>query len=378
MRATRAAPAPTAPLEVGIEERFDPAALGAEWRELEKRATASFFLGWHWIGTWLACLAPEAVLVRVRQAGRTVGLGLLCPHAVRRHGVLSVPTLHLNATGDELLDVLTIEYNDLLAESGLEEPVRHAALGHLRRLRRLAGRPFWAVQARGTTGPVQRAGEAAGFSTRLHALAPSAAVDLAAVRASGRPYLQHVSANTRSQIRRAARLYEKRGPLLLERARDTAEALAFLEEGGALHQARWQARGQPGAWASPTYVAFHRALVEAAHPQGAVELVRVSAGGEPIGYLYNFLHRGHVLFYLSGFRYEDDNRVKPGLVTHWLCIEDHLAAGALVYDFMAGDNRYKTSLGSAGPDIVTAVLEKPHPVLRLEGMLRRLKERLGR
>ncbi|MDX6750982.1 GNAT family N-acetyltransferase [Geminicoccaceae bacterium 1502E] len=379
MRAsTLIAAPPSPPLRVELEARPDPALLEPEWTALEERAGASFFLSWHWIGCWLRSQAPEVVLLRVRLGERTVGLGLLCWREERRHGVLRVPTLHLNATGDELLDVLTIEYNDMLAEEGLRDQVRSAALGWLRGARRVAGRPFWALQVRGTTEPVRVAGEAAGFRARLHAKAPSAAVDLAAVRASGRSYLQHVSGNTRSQIRRAARLYEMRGKLRLETARDTAEALAFLEAAGELHQARWQARGRPGAYASPTYVAFHRSLVAAAHPAGAVELLRVRAGDETVGYLYNFVWRGRVYFYLCGFRYEEDNRLKPGLVSHWLCIERHLAGGAELYDFMAGDNRYKTSLGTPGPDIVTAIMEKPHPALRAENLLRRLRARLRR
>jgi CelD/BcsL family acetyltransferase involved in cellulose biosynthesis len=108
-------------------------------------------------------------------------------------------------------------------------------------------------------------------------------------------------------------------------------------------------------------------------PAGAVELVRASAGGEPIGYLYNLLHRDRVLYYFSGFRYEADNRLKPGLVTHALCIERHLAGGMQAYDFMAGGERYKSNLGQPGPRLVSVVVERPRLALRLADGLRRLK-----
>ena len=42
---------------------------------------------------------------------------------------------------------------------------------------------------------------------------PSWRVNLAPIRADGKQYLDCLSANTRQQIRRAMRLYEKRGPL---------------------------------------------------------------------------------------------------------------------------------------------------------------------
>ena len=75
-------------------------------------------------------------------------------------------------------------------------------------------------------------------------------------------------------------------------------------------------------------------------------------------------------------RYDSDRRLKPGLVTHTLCIEDHLNGTANVYDFMAGDNRYKTSLGEPGPTIVSFVAEKAHPLLQVENCLRHLKHRM--
>jgi len=125
-------------------------------------------------------------------------------------------------------------------------------------------------------------------------------------------------------------------------------------------------------------MAFHRRLIADALPRGEVEMLRASAGGEGFGWLYNFVSRGRVLFYLSGFRAEDDNRLKPGLVSHALAVERHLHSGAQVYDFMGGTNRYKTSLGQAGPDITALALQRRVPVLMLEDVARAVKTRLKR
>ncbi|MGD9507055.1 MAG: GNAT family N-acetyltransferase [Geminicoccaceae bacterium] len=259
--------------------------------------------------------------------------------------------------------------------------MRRAWLDHLLRLRRLPdGGRFDAVAWRGALAPAAlEALEGIAWPWRIVAEAPTAFVDLAAVRASGRPYLDHVSANTRRQVRRAMALYEERyGPLRLDAAGDVGEALAFFHAAGALHQARWQPRGKPGAFAYPFYVRFHERLIKDGLPEGVVELVRVCAGEVPIGYLYNFLYHGRVYYYFSGFRYEADNRLKPGLVSHTLCIERHLARGMDVYDFMAGDNRYKTSLGQPGPRMISVLIERPTPRVRLEYFLRRLRDRWWR
>ena len=216
------------------------------------------------------------------------------------------------------------------------------------------------------------------FRRRVIAETGSARVDLAAVRASGRPYVATLGPNTRSQIRRACRLYDERGGLRLDAAQDVDEALAYFAAAGPLHQARWEARGKPGAFASPHYVDFHQRLIRAAWSSGAVDLLRVSAGDEPIGYLYNFVHRGTVYFYLSALRYEADNRLKPGLVTHALAIQHYVDRGLATYDFMAGASRYKASLGQPGPAILHLRLEPPGLKLHLLDLARRCRDQARR
>jgi CelD/BcsL family acetyltransferase involved in cellulose biosynthesis len=369
-------------LSVLIESAPSADELEPLWRGLEQRAAAPFFLTWTWIGAWLRTIDGPCYLLRVSAGGHCVGLALVgAAVAIRHRGLLRVPTLHLNTTGNETHDLVTIEYNDILADRDHDPAVRRAWLGHLLRLRRLPdGRRFDALAWRGALAPHATAVlDGLAWPWRVVAEAPSAYVDLAAIRASGRTYLDHVSANTRRQVRRAMALYEERyGPLRLDAAADVAEALAFFHAAGALHQARWEPRGKPGAFAYPFYIRFHERLITEGLPDGVVELVRVSAGEVPIGYLYNFLYRGRVYYYFSGFRYESDNRLKPGLVSHTLCIERHLARGMEVYDFMAGDNRYKTSLGQPGPKMISVLIERPTPRVRLEYFLRRLRDRWRR
>lgn len=371
--------ASVAMLSVHLQSLGNIELLCHQWLALAESAGCRVFLSRPWIGTWLRTRDQPDYLLRVSAAGRCVGLALLgASTTVSRRGLLRVPTLHLNASGDEAQDVITIEYNDILADAGHAPAVRRAWLDHLLRLRRLPdGRRFDAVAWRGALAPAAlETLDKIAWPWRIVAEAPTAFVDLAAVRTSGRPYLDHVSANTRRQVRRAMALYEERhGPLRLDAAGDVAEALAFFHAAGALHQARWEPRGKPGAFAYPFYVRFHERLIKDGLPEGVVELVRVSAGEVPIGYLYNFLYRGRVYYYFSGFRYEADNRLKPGLVSHALCIERHLARGMAVYDFMAGDNRYKTSLGQPGPKMISVLIERPTPRVRLEYLLRRLRDR---
>jgi CelD/BcsL family acetyltransferase involved in cellulose biosynthesis len=121
----------------------------------------------------------------------------------------------------------------------------------------------------------------------------------------------------------------------------------------------WSRRGKPGAFADPAIRRFHRSLIATGLPRGEVDLLRIAAGGADVGFLYNFRWQGRVHAYQSGFYYPDNPQQKPGLTCHALAIEAYRAEGMRCYDFLAGDDRYKTSLA---PDLVRLHwLELAHP-----------------
>jgi CelD/BcsL family acetyltransferase involved in cellulose biosynthesis len=146
----------------------------------------------------------------------------------------------------------------------------------------------------------------------------------------------------------------------------------------ALHQAYWKRRGEPGAFANPVFEGFHRAFIASRFPAGEIEMLRIAVDGAPIGYLYNIVYRKHVYSYQSGFAYEQDGAMKPGLVSHYLAIERSLSEGAEIYDFMAGGGQHKRSLGTACRDMVWLRAARPRLKFRAEAVLRTLKQRLSR
>ena len=370
-------PIDDAPIQVELVPLPPEHDLAAIWTELEARSDRSFFLSWTWIGTWLSMIDCRPELLVAHRHGDIVGLGLMRARRKTRHGLLPIWTVFLNQTGDDHQDVITIEYNDVLADRRYHAPVRQACLRFLIDHGRFGGRKAGEVVLGGIEGKLQNPIERLGRPVHERAAAGSAFVDLKALRHDGKPFLQGLKTSTARRVRRSLALYRDRGPLELRTAGTVDEALAFLDRCGAFHQTRWTARGKPGAFAYPFFVDFHRRLIRTALPLGQVELVEVAAAGEPIGYLYNFLDRGRVSYYFSGFRFEDDNRLKPGLVCHTLCIERHLERGMDVYDFMAGDQRYKLELGQPGPEIVSFAIQRPNWMLTAERPLRRLKHVLG-
>lgn len=74
-------------------------------------------------------------------------------------------------------------------------------------------------------------------------------------------------------------------------------------------------------------------------------LLKISSNETTIGILYNFVHAGRSLAYQSGFAYQaQPSQAKPGLTCHARAIRFASGHGHDVYDFLAGDDRYKRSL----------------------------------
>ena len=375
--------------------RADLDALGPRWRALEARADGSFFQGWTWVGCLAERRFPDPVLLEAREDGRTVGLALFN----RKRSPLGAESLWLGESGDPALDAVFIEYNGPLLERGHEglaracldaalhapggdrshgpvpahaprEPFHASSAGRWGGLwRRLWGRR---VMLDGVEDGLFEAAHATGLVRKRRNSRPAPCVDL---RAPG-SFLDGLSRNTRYQLRRSARHYEAQGALRVHRAGTAEEALAYLDALRVLHQAAWRARGQPGVLASEAALSFHRALVSRGVDRGEVDLLRVTAGEAVLGYLYNFRHRGRVMSYQSGFDYAGAGpHQKPGLTCHHLAIEMYRAQGASVYDFLAGPDRYKLSLGGPGPILHWVELVPRRSVL---GFAARVRDRLDR
>lgn len=205
---------------------------------------------------------------------------------------------------------------------------------------------------------------------------PSFYVDLAQLRRSNISYESSLSPNTRWQLRRSLRLYSTFGTIRVEVADNLVKAEKFFDEMCTLHQSSWKQRGEPGAFAAPRNVAFHRALIRRAFGRGAIQLLRVTAGEETVGILYNFIQNAKVSFYQSGFNYKPNKQLKPGLVTHSCAIRACLALGFDDYDFLAGDARYKRSLAKNWRQLAWVVFSRPSKKLAVIEFLRGVKRRL--
>lgn len=349
----------------------------ALWTELSAHTAHSFFQSWLWLRTWLECLdsSHELRLLRVLDDERVVAAALLTRAKLQRHGVIAVRTWLLTATGKDSIDGITIEYNDLLALPGYYDRAWQAIASHFHAYSdewdevRLDGVPVGALAGWRATGlPLAESRRA-----------PSRFVRLADVRnCQSHSVMELLASRVRTRVRHTITGLESRfGPLALQVAATQAESLKLFNELMFLHGARWDSRTSPSTFCSAFSMDFHSRLIERALALGSIQLLRLCAGNNIVGLLYNFVYAGKVYFYQSGIAYEtSQSNESPGLLLHVRAIDYNAGLGHELYDFLAGDSQYKRSLAKHSNELYWVTVQAPRIRLRLESTLKRHYRRI--
>jgi CelD/BcsL family acetyltransferase involved in cellulose biosynthesis len=321
------------------------------WRGLE-RHTDSVFLTWPWIGALVATATVPFRLARIEQGAALRGLALLGRPSPRS-------ALFLNESGDRGIDAVMTEYNGVLAAPG-------DAADAARCLIEAAG-PRLVLS--GVTDSWQSLCAEAGLACRLvRAPQPAPYISLDRLDAEGMP--PGLSRNARAQLRRSLRHFAGLDAQL-DLAASVDQALGWFGEMEPLHTAYWRGRGKAGAFAAPSFAAFHRRLIATGYEEGLADMMRLSAGGATIGFLYCLRRGGTVHAYQSGFDYGDEGRWRPGLVAHLLAIRHYAAAGLARYRLLAGAARYKSSLADGEDRLIWIRTRRAGPWAGLAEAIRR-------
>jgi CelD/BcsL family acetyltransferase involved in cellulose biosynthesis len=359
-------------LTVRLSQISSLAELATLWQALDPNGKGSFFTSWAWLGTWLETLPPTVApqVLRLERNGECRGAALVVPHVGRRHGLVLSRGLHLNETGNPDFDCVTIEHNGF---AGLD-PDDHAAWRAITDWFASGAAAADELHIPGVTSDIE-CGEHASRCLRSERTSAAYRVDLVRVRSAGGKIGASMSANARQQLNRSKRDLAALGPLVLDAAQTVDEALSFFEGLKHLHIRSWTRRSRPHAFTYPFWEQFHRRLIERFVAAGTVEMLRLSAGAKPLGYLYNFCRDGRVYAYQSGFA-DEDRRLRPGYVAHALAIERHCAAGAATYDFMAGSNRLKESFATDRYVMRWCTIQRPLLRFKAENAARAAKSRI--
>jgi exosortase A-associated hydrolase 1 len=359
--------------------QFQHEDLQADWTALEARSDASIFQSWTWIKSWLEALPNSVDIYRlsVWHGEDLVGIGLFGKVAQTRHILIRSRMLWLSESGYPDLDTLTIEHNNLLILPGWENIVWSAAIDAL-----MEHKHEWdEIRISGITNTtslssIHQHARARGLIPYTEFSKPYFWVDLEGMRPGQEEYLNALSRNTRQQIKKSMKLYEEKGPLELSLAGSDEQALSYLDELKQLHQDYWKKKGYSGAFSTEFTNDFHRNLVTNGFANKQIQLIKVTAGVDTVGILYNFMNQNRVCNYQAGLVYDENPKFKPGLVCHALAIEMNISMGNKSYDFLMGDSQYKRSLSTQDDMMHWLTLKQPKARFYVENIAKQARYKL--
>ncbi|OJF68795.1 hypothetical protein BK026_08335 [Alteromonas sp. V450] len=341
----------------------------AQWTKLEKISSKSFFTSWKWIGSWLKMLDYKTNVVTVFDHDEVVGLAFFNILNANRPFHVSAQ-LWFNRTGEDAKDQIWPEYNDILCARGREWAIRAVVLQHLAdKYPQLDEFILGVSRDEIFETPTPRT-----LFPRIIWETQSYASLLSDTFSDLDVYLSTLSRNTRHQIRRTLKLLGQRGEVKLVKAQTSDDALEMLECAAQLHRQRWP--GLKSGFNNPYFQRFHHELIKRNYSSGCIDLLCLQVNESPLCYLYNFNYDGYVYFYLSGIEYEQDNRLKPGLLAHAMAISHYASKGCHTYDFMGGQGQYKASLSNHQEPLIITSFQKKQPLFILKHWLDNAKSYL--
>lgn len=352
---------------LGAEQR---ARAGEIWRALEEQLPAArLTISWLWTETWLEhygdVVSHRFLVGEPEGGGEPAGIALVCDGVPLAPARLRPRTLHLGTAGEPYGETAWVERNGLLAEPGEGAAFAAALLGELRE---------------GSWDRLQLDGFQPDDLALLTAAEPGFEVETLETPIADLTggfdddgVLAALSSSARRRARQTLRAF---GELECEWAADVPRALELLDELAVLHQERRTAAGDRGAFASARFTAFHRALIERLGPERAM-LVRVrrAQGGETVGCLYGHVEGDRLLFYQSGLRHYEDNKLRAGVAVHALAMRACAQRGIATYDFLAPPDRYKTEMATGAEALAWARLERRTPRTLLANAQRAVRRR---
>ncbi len=323
-----------------------------EWAALEERlGDVPLACSLDWTHIWLehyGDLVPHRFAIG-RIDGQVVGICLVTEGVEQREGPFRIRTVHLGTSGEPDAESVCVEYNDLLAEPQHRAAFAEALLREINSQRGWESFCLDGFAAQDDPLTMQNISP----TTRRESL--SYYFDLAELRQNGGEILDRLGRSTRKSVKRNRNAY---GDVSVDWSETVEEAESIFADLMRLHQARWTALGEPGAYASERFCRFHRSLIQCLVPQGRMAFFRVRQGHETIGCLQLFVDRNRILQYQSGWVPPESNR-SPGILVDYLALQECFDRGYDAYDFLGGGSRHKQGLSTDHHVLLWSQVRRP-------------------
>ncbi|NDY56534.1 GNAT family N-acetyltransferase [Desulfovibrio sulfodismutans] len=342
----------------------------SQWKHLCDKSDTSYYISHGWIATWCTSLeqTQQLYLMRVLKDDECVYACVVTTSKKMRQGIVPTRLVSVYSCGDIYLDSICGIYNHFLKLKEVGISIRDVVNSFP-----FGWDEFYFPGASTRDFPGNGFYEYDDKYIIYDYDKPAYTVDLTKVGKTFDSFLSTLSQNTRSQIKRSMRAYKEFGELQVHEADSRASAREMLEEMYYLGRLRKDAQGIVSSL-NPYVIKFNDNLLESRFSFHEIQVLKITAGDKIIGYLYNHVYNGTVYFYQCGFHYSEDNKMRPGLVAHTLAIVYNANKNHMVYDFGAGEDRYKKSLSNGKSNLVWVRLLKPTLKMKMFKTLKTFKE----
>ena len=311
------------------------------WEELlSAYPLATTFSTWEWLSSWWRAFGGGRQLLVLAfydpsQCDHSQLVALATLSLERHHvvGPVSLIKLHLMGDGSGDSDSL-----DMLVRPGWEERFAGALLHYLEEQKGV-----WDFCELNTLPPESPAADSLlrylqkhGWTALQH-LRVASAISLPD---NWETYLQQLSSEDQKNLARYTRRLEKRYQTRMYRCAQESELSAVLEALFQLHQARWQAAGEPGSFESEERRRFYYELSRLLLARGRLELWVLELSGAIAAVQYAFRHESTVFQLQEGFDSERSSD-RVGFVLRGHVMKQLIEEGVRKYDFLAGEPGYK-------------------------------------
>jgi len=278
-----------------------------------------------WVRVWQQHFAPDADLrfMAVRQDKRLIGIAPL---------IIRNDAAYIAGSTD------VCDFVDFVVASGAETDFSNTLLDHLSSrgittLEMQSLRPDSIAQGR--LLPVARE---RGYQVSMVEDDVSLERDLPA---SWEDYLLMLSSKQRHEIRRKLRRLDEAGEVSFRFIENPAEIPAFMDTFLSFFV---ESRADKAAFLTGQMDAFFRAMALAISEAGLLRPAALELDGVPVAAVLAFDYRDVVYLYNSG--YDPEYRsLSVGIASKVLYIKDCIERGRKRFDFLKGDEQYKSQLG---------------------------------
>jgi CelD/BcsL family acetyltransferase involved in cellulose biosynthesis len=335
-----------------ITKREELASLTQRWDELANADSRDgFFRTSGWYLAWMDLVRPDAqpfVAVVRDESGEVIGIAPLCRLKYRDHW------LPLDAISIAGREVVSGDFLDYVAAPHARERSLNAILDFL-----ADAHPQWDILINGEVfenGDLHRAIEACaarkGFALRIQESRICPFIELPTAFDD---YLAGFSKKRRHELRRQMRvLLEKLGATV--EVWSGPEIISRLDTLIALHGSRWRRANQPGNMGRAGFVNFLKRVCSCPPVGSSASLFILRHEEQPIAALLIFYSGQSAFLYSMGWDTESSiASLSPGIMLVAWSIRDAIERGVRYYDFLRGDETYKSHLTKTSRTTVTVM-----------------------